>query len=147
MKGLPALLLLAPCLSKLQGSSDKASTSRYLTCTSPAEAYALGLTAHWERCITILLDSDIARHESRETVPMILQSASAQPRSQKQDSKERRRKQQASGQAPLGVKRTHAWFVGFGELRIRFKRRLDVHRALLMLAAAIIYSRFVKRAC
>lgn len=45
------------------------------------------------------------------------------------------------------VERSHAWFAGFGKLRIRFERRLDIHRALLMLAAAIICSRFVKRSC
>jgi IS5 family transposase len=37
---------------------------------------------------------------------------------------------------------THAWFAGFGKLRIRFERRLDIHLALLELAAAIICSRF-----
>lgn len=35
------------------------------------------------------------------------------------------------------VERTHAWFAGFGKLHIRFERRLDIHRALLSLAAAI----------
>lgn len=45
------------------------------------------------------------------------------------------------------VERTHAWFAGFGKLRIRFERRLDIHRALLTLAAAIICSRFVERSC
>ena len=45
------------------------------------------------------------------------------------------------------VERTHAWFAGFGKLRVRFERRLDIHRALLTLAAAIICSRFVERSC
>lgn len=45
------------------------------------------------------------------------------------------------------VERTHAWFAGFGKLRIRFERRLDIHQALLKLAAAIICSRFVERSC
>jgi hypothetical protein len=39
------------------------------------------------------------------------------------------------------VERTHAWFAGFGKLRIRFERRLDIHVALLSLAAAVICSR------
>ncbi|MDN7751002.1 IS5 family transposase [Burkholderia gladioli] len=41
------------------------------------------------------------------------------------------------------VERTHAWFAGFGKLRIRFERRLDIHAAQLILAAAAICSRFV----
>ena len=41
------------------------------------------------------------------------------------------------------VERTHAWFAGFGKLRIRFEPRLDIHTAFLSLAAAIISSRFV----
>lgn len=45
------------------------------------------------------------------------------------------------------VERTHAWFAGFGKLRIRFERRLDIHFALLKLAAAIICSRFVEDLC
>lgn len=45
------------------------------------------------------------------------------------------------------VERTHAWFAGFGKLRIRFERRLDIHHALPMLAAAIICSRFVEQLC
>lgn len=45
------------------------------------------------------------------------------------------------------VERTHAWFAGFGKLRIRFERRLDTHRAFLSLAAAIICSRFVDDLC
>ena len=45
------------------------------------------------------------------------------------------------------VERTHAWFAGFGKLRIRFERRLDVHLALLSLAAAVICSRFVDDLC
>lgn len=43
------------------------------------------------------------------------------------------------------VERTHSWFTGFGKLRIRFERRLDIHEALLKLAAAIICARFVDR--
>ncbi|KHJ61736.1 transposase [Burkholderia glumae] len=38
------------------------------------------------------------------------------------------------------VERTHAWLAGFGKLRIGFARRLDIHPALLILAAAIICS-------
>jgi len=45
------------------------------------------------------------------------------------------------------IERTHAWFAGLGKLRIRFERRLDIHQALLSLAAAIICSRFVDRWC
>ncbi|WP_407973045.1 IS5 family transposase [Burkholderia pyrrocinia] len=35
------------------------------------------------------------------------------------------------------VERTHAWFAGFGKLRIRFECRLDIHVALLLPAAAV----------
>lgn len=42
------------------------------------------------------------------------------------------------GRYGWGVERTHAWFAGFGKLRIRFERRLDIHTALLSLAAAVI---------
>ncbi|MCG1039546.1 IS5/IS1182 family transposase, partial [Mycetohabitans sp. B7] len=45
------------------------------------------------------------------------------------------------------VERTHAWFAGLGKLRIRFERRLDIHIALLRLAAAVICSRFVDDLC
>lgn len=45
------------------------------------------------------------------------------------------------------VERTHGWFAGFGKLHIRFERRLDIHLALLKLAAAIICARFVDRLC
>jgi IS5 family transposase len=45
------------------------------------------------------------------------------------------------------VERTHAWFAGFGKLRIRFERRLDIHIALLCSAAALICSRFVDDLC
>ena len=45
------------------------------------------------------------------------------------------------------VERKHAWFAGFGKLRICFERRLDIHRALLSLAAAVICSRFVDDLC
>ena len=45
------------------------------------------------------------------------------------------------------VERTHSWFTGFGKLRIRFERRLDINEALLKLAAAIICARFVARWC
>jgi len=31
------------------------------------------------------------------------------------------------------VERTHVWFAGFGKLRIRFERWLDIHVALLSL--------------
>jgi IS5 family transposase len=45
------------------------------------------------------------------------------------------------------VERTHAWSAGFGKLRIRFERRLDIHTALLSLAAAVICSRFIDDLC
>ncbi|CAM2197992.1 protein of unknown function [Paraburkholderia kururiensis] len=45
------------------------------------------------------------------------------------------------------VERTHAWFAGFGKLRMRFERRLDIHVALLSFAAAVICSRFVDDLC
>lgn len=45
------------------------------------------------------------------------------------------------------VERTHAWFAGFGKLRIRFERRLDIHMTLFSLAAAVICSRFVDDLC
>ncbi len=45
------------------------------------------------------------------------------------------------------VERTHARFAGFGKLRIRFARRLDIYVALLSLAAAVICSRFVDDLC
>ncbi|WER45622.1 IS5 family transposase [Cupriavidus sp. WKF15] len=45
------------------------------------------------------------------------------------------------------VERTHAWLAGFGKLRIRFERRLDIHLALLTLACAVICSRFVEGYC
>lgn len=45
------------------------------------------------------------------------------------------------------VERTHAWFAGFGKLRIRFERQLGTHLALLQLACSIICLRFVERYC
>lgn len=45
------------------------------------------------------------------------------------------------------VERTHAWFAGFGKLRIRFERQLGTHLALLKLACAILCLRFVERYC
>lgn len=45
------------------------------------------------------------------------------------------------------VERTHAWFAGFGKLRIRFERQLDTHMALLKLACAVICLRAVERFC
>ncbi|TYZ52546.1 IS5/IS1182 family transposase, partial [Ralstonia solanacearum] len=45
------------------------------------------------------------------------------------------------------VERTHAWFAGFGKLRVRFERRLDIHCGLLSLVAAIICARFVDDLC
>ena len=53
---------------------------------------------------------------------------------------------------PLGrhrwvVERTHAWFNGFGKLRIRFERSLVTHLGLLNLAAAVICLRAVMRYC
>jgi len=45
------------------------------------------------------------------------------------------------------VERTHAWFAGFGKLRIRFERRIDTHLAWLTLACAVICLRFVEGLC
>jgi IS5 family transposase len=45
------------------------------------------------------------------------------------------------------VERTHAWFAGFGKLRIRFERQIDTHMALLKIACAVICLRFVERYC
>lgn len=45
------------------------------------------------------------------------------------------------------VERTYGWLAGFGKLRIRFERRLDIHLALLTLACAVICLRFVERFC
>lgn len=45
------------------------------------------------------------------------------------------------------VERTQGWLAGFGKLRIRFERRLDIHLALLTLACAVICLRFVERFC
>lgn len=45
------------------------------------------------------------------------------------------------------VERTHGWLAGFGKLRIRFERRLDIHIALLTLGCAVICLRFVERFC
>lgn len=45
------------------------------------------------------------------------------------------------------VERTRAWLAGFGKLRIRFERRLDIHIALLTLAASVISPRFVEDLC
>ena len=45
------------------------------------------------------------------------------------------------------VERTHAWFAGFGKLRIRFERQLATHLALLKLACAVICLRCVERFC
>jgi len=45
------------------------------------------------------------------------------------------------------VERMHAWFAGFGKLRIRFEQRLDIHAALPSLAAVVICSRFVDDLC
>ena len=51
------------------------------------------------------------------------------------------------GKHRWAVKRTHSWFTGFGNLRIRFERQRDIHEALLNLAAAIICARFVDWWC
>ncbi|WP_291587236.1 IS5 family transposase [Comamonas sp. UBA7528] len=45
------------------------------------------------------------------------------------------------------VDKTLGWFAGFGKLRIRFERRLDIHEALLKLAAALTCARFADRWC
>jgi len=45
------------------------------------------------------------------------------------------------------VERTHAWFAGFGKLRICFERQIDTHMALLKIACAVICLRFVERYC
>jgi transposase len=42
------------------------------------------------------------------------------------------------------VERTHAWLTGFGKLRIRFERRIDIHLAWLKLACAIICLRLLE---
>lgn len=39
--------------------------------------------------------------------------------------------------------RTHSRFAGLGKLRIRFERRLDIQKALLSIAAAVMTSRLV----
>jgi hypothetical protein len=39
------------------------------------------------------------------------------------------------------------WFGGFGKSGSRFERRLDIHKALLLTAAAIITSRLVDDLC
>jgi IS5 family transposase len=44
----------------------------------------------------------------------------------------------------LKVVRTHSWLAACGELRTRFERRLDTRLALLILARAVICSRFVQ---
>lgn len=54
---------------------------------------------------------------------------------------------QRQGRHRWEVECTHAWFAGFGKLRIRFERRLDIHTALLSLPAAISCSRFVEGLC
>ncbi|AAQ58631.1 probable TIS1421-transposase orfB protein [Chromobacterium violaceum ATCC 12472] len=45
------------------------------------------------------------------------------------------------------VERTYSWLAGFGKLRIRFERRLDMHYALLKLAFSLICLRFIDRFC
>jgi transposase len=39
------------------------------------------------------------------------------------------------------VERTHSWFAAMGKLRTRFERRLDIHMALLTMAASVICTR------
>ncbi|GAB6852868.1 hypothetical protein JCM10599A_66720 [Paraburkholderia kururiensis] len=58
-----------------------------------------------------------------------------------------RRSKERLGRHRWVVERTHAWFAGFGNLRIRFERRLGTHLALLSMAAAVICSRFVDNLC
>jgi hypothetical protein len=41
------------------------------------------------------------------------------------------------------IEHTHAWFAGFGELDVRFERRLDIPVASRSLAAAVICSRLI----
>lgn len=43
------------------------------------------------------------------------------------------------GRHRWGAERIHGRFAGFGKLRIRFERRLDIHLALLTQACAMIY--------
>ncbi len=40
----------------------------------------------------------------------------------------------------MGGERTHGRFAGFGRLRIRLQRQLQTHQALLLLAAAHLFS-------
>ncbi|GLC97807.1 IS5 family transposase [Cupriavidus sp. TA19] len=51
------------------------------------------------------------------------------------------------GKHRCALERTHAWLAGFGKLRIRFERRLDIRLAVLKLACAVICSRFVEGFC
>jgi IS5 family transposase len=45
------------------------------------------------------------------------------------------------------VERTHAWYAGFGKLRIRFERSIETHMALLSLASCVICLRNLMRFC
>lgn len=45
------------------------------------------------------------------------------------------------------VERTHARFAAFGKLRMRFKRRIDIHMALLGLACGVMCARLVEQSC
>lgn len=45
------------------------------------------------------------------------------------------------------VERTHAWLAAFGKLRTRFKRRSDIHVALLSLACCVSYLRSLPSSC
>lgn len=49
--------------------------------------------------------------------------------------------------ARKGIERTHAWLAAFGKLRTRFKRRIDIHLALLCLACCVICVRNLPMFC
>ena len=76
-----------------------------------------------------------------------LRCLSEATRHRQSDCQARYRKQRKIGQASLGRGENTRMVAGFGKLRIRFERRLDIHDALLKLAAAIICEPFVDRWC
>jgi hypothetical protein len=52
-----------------------------------------------------------------------------------------------SGRHRCVVERMHAWLAAFGKRRTRFKRRLDIHVALLSAACRIICLRTLDSFC
>ncbi|WP_370527757.1 transposase [Comamonas sp. Tr-654] len=76
-------------------------------------------------------------------MPCLLEAA----RYRQQDCHARSQEQRKLGKHRWVVERTHGCFAGYFKLRIRFERRQDIHEALLKLAAAIIYARFVGPWC